>query len=47
MSQPFHFYDSLLDHFRQILSGPDSQLVNLALWIWPVQSPELSSLSGG
>lgn len=27
-------YDSLLDHFRQHLSGPDSQLVNLALWVY-------------
>jgi hypothetical protein len=34
MSQPFHPYDSLLDHFRQHLSGPDSQLVNLALWVY-------------
>lgn len=27
-------YDSLLNHFRQHLSGPDSQLVNLALWVY-------------
>ena len=34
MSQPSHPYDSLLDYFRQHLSGPDSQLVNLALLVY-------------
>ena len=34
MSQIPRPYDSLLDHFRQHLSGPDSQLVNLALWVY-------------
>lgn len=34
MSPIPHSYDSLLDHFRQHVSGPDSQLVNLALWVY-------------
>lgn len=34
MSQIPRPYDTLLDHFRQHLSGPESQLVNLALWVY-------------
>ena len=34
MSQIPGPYDNLLSHFRQHLSGPDSQLVNLALWVY-------------
>ena len=34
MSQIPGPYDNLLSHFRQHLSGSDSQLINLALWVY-------------
>ena len=40
-------YDCLMRYFEQHLSASLAQCHNLALWVWPVQSPMLPPQSGG